>query len=127
MLFQIAALFFLAAQLFGQNPEYQPDSKWRAPAEVGSRHNPLSTKPEAAAGGGKLFARNCASCHGHDGTGMEEKHSADLRLPVVQDQSDGTLFWKITNGNAGRGMPSFSKLPELQRWQIVLYIRTLKR
>ncbi len=57
---------------------------------------------------------------------MEKKHSADLQLPVVQEQSDGTLFWKITNGNTGRGMPSFSKLPELQRWQIVLYIRTLK-
>ena len=57
---------------------------------------------------------------------MEKKHSADLQLPVVQEQSDGVLFWKITNGNARKGMPSFSKLPELQRWQIVLYIRTLK-
>jgi len=36
------------------------------------------------------------------------------------------LFWKMTNGNPDRGMPSFSKLPELQRWQIVLYLRTLK-
>jgi hypothetical protein len=31
------------------------------------------------------------------------------------EQSDGALFWKITNGNPDRGMPSFSKLPELQR------------
>jgi hypothetical protein len=23
-------------------------------------------------------------------------------------------------------MPSFSRLPELQRWQLVLYLRTLK-
>ncbi len=57
---------------------------------------------------------------------MEKKHSADLHLPVVQQQSDGTLFWKITNGNVGPGMPAFSKLPEAQRWQIVLYLRTLK-
>jgi len=57
---------------------------------------------------------------------MEPKHSADLCLPVVQQQSDGMLFWKITNGNTSRGMPSFSKVPELQRWQIVLYVRTLK-
>src|SRR5260370_31637669 len=57
---------------------------------------------------------------------MEKKHSGDLNLPVGQPQSDGTLFWKITDGNASRGMPSFSKLPELQRWQIVLYIRALK-
>jgi hypothetical protein len=56
---------------------------------------------------------------------MEKKHSADLQLAIVQQQSDGTLFWKITNGNARHGMPSFSKLPELERWQLVLYIRTL--
>jgi hypothetical protein len=57
---------------------------------------------------------------------METKHSADLQLPGVQRQTDGVLFWKISNGNTSRGMPSFSKLPELQRWQLVLYIRTLQ-
>jgi len=109
-----------------QNPGYQQDSTWHASAEAASRPNPLASKPETAAGGHKLFLRNCAECHGKAGTGIEAKHSADLQLPVVQQQSDGVLFWKITNGNATRGMPSFSKLPELQRWQLVLYIRTLK-
>jgi len=113
------------AYMFTQNFSYQPDQNWRAPAAATARQNPLSGKPDAAAGGRKLFLRNCAECHGHDGTGIEKKHSADLRLPVVQAQSDGALFWKITNGNTGRGMPSWSKLPELQRWQIVLYVRTL--
>jgi len=60
------------------------------------------------------------------GIGLEKKHAADLQLPAVQQQSDGALFWKITNGNTDRGMPSFSRLPELQRWQLVLYLRTLK-
>ncbi len=122
----IVALCLSAAQPLAQNPGYQPDPNWHAPVEAASRSNPLSTKPEASSGGRKLFIRNCVECHGKDGTGMEKKHSADLNLPVVQQQSDGTIFWKITNGNAGRGMPSFSKLPELQRWQIVLYLRTLK-
>ncbi|HEX7895050.1 MAG TPA: cytochrome c, partial [Terriglobales bacterium] len=65
-------------------------------------------------------------CHGADGTGMQTKRSADLQLTIVQQQTDGTLFWKITNGNARKGMPSFSKLPEQQRWQLVLFLRTLK-
>jgi len=91
-----------------------------------TRENPLAVKPESASGGKKLFVRNCVECHGRNGAGMESKHSADLQLAFVQQQSDGALFWKITNGNAKRGMPSFSKIPELQRWQIVLYIRTLK-
>ena len=117
----------LVSVSLAQNPGYQPDPNWHAPAEAASRPNPLSTRPEAAAGGRKLFIRNCVECHAKDGTGMEKKHSADLHLPLVQQQSDGVLFWKITNGNTSRGMPSFSKLPELQRWQIVLYIRTLKQ
>jgi mono/diheme cytochrome c family protein len=109
-----------------QNPDYQPDPNWRAPAEAAAKVNPLATKPEAAAGGRKLFLRNCVECHGPDGSGIAKKHAADLQLPMVQDQSDGALFWKITNGNPDKGMPSFSQLPDLQRWQLVLHIRTLK-
>jgi mono/diheme cytochrome c family protein len=86
----------------------------------------MAKHPEAAAGGEKLFKRNCVECHGEKGTGIEKKRAADLQLTMVQQQSDGTLFWKITNGNTGRGMPSFSRLPELQRWQLVLYLRKLK-
>jgi len=111
--------------MLAQNFAYQPDQNWRTPVAAAARQNPLFDKPEAMAGGRKLFLRNCAECHGHDGAGIEKKHSADLQLPVVQVQSDGVLFWKITNGNTAHGMPSWSKLPELQRWQLVLYVRTL--
>jgi len=116
----------LVIAVFGQNSGYQQDSSWRAPVEAAARANPLASRPESAAGGQKLFHRNCVECHGEDGSGLIKKHAADLQLPLVQQQSDGTLFWKITNGNPDRGMPSFSKLPELQRWQLVLYLRTLK-
>jgi mono/diheme cytochrome c family protein len=109
-----------------QNLQYQPDPAWHAPADAAARENPLAARPELSAGGKKLFVRNCVECHGREGSGMKSKHSADLLLPVVQQQSDGALFWKVTNGNARRGMPSFAKIPELQRWQLLLYIRTLK-
>src|SRR5205823_4384878 len=124
----LAALLIacFALTLCAQNPSYEPDPNWQAPPAAAEKRNPLANKPAAAAGGGKLFQRNCVECHGDEGSGLEKKHSADFQLPVVQSQSDGALFWKITNGNPDRGMPSFSKLPELQRWQIVLYIRTLK-
>ena len=120
-------LFAGSALLVAQNPTYQLDPQWIAPATAVARANPLADKPETAAGGKKLFLRNCAECHGPNAAGMEKKHSADLQLPLVQQQSDGTLFWKITNGNAPKGMPSFSRLPELQRWQLVLFLRTLKQ
>ena len=114
-----------AATLVAQNTGYEQDPTWRPPAEAVAKKNPLATKPEAGAGGEKLFKRNCVECHGEDGTGLVKKHAADLQLAKVQEQSDGALFWKITNGNPDRGMPSFSRLPELQRWQLVLYVRKL--
>ena len=118
--------FATAYAVVAQNPSYQLDPQWRPPASAVSRPNPLAGKPETAAGGKKLFLRHCAVCHGNSGKGIAEKHSADFSLALVQEQPDGALFWKMTNGNAGKGMPSFSGLPELQRWQMVLYIRTLR-
>jgi mono/diheme cytochrome c family protein len=119
-------IVILQVAVLSQNTSYQQDPNWQAPGNAASRTNPLAQRPEAAAGGQKLFHRNCVECHGDDGSGLVKKHAADLRLPIVQQQTDGTLFWKITNGNPDRGMPSFSKLPELQRWQIVLYLRSLR-
>jgi mono/diheme cytochrome c family protein len=121
----LLVVFSLASLSAAQNYSYQPDPNWHAPDSAVSRPNPLAGKPETTPGGKKLFLRDCVECHGQEGTGIVKKHAADLQLSVVQQQTDGTLFWKITNGNPDRGMPSFSKLPELQRWQIVLFLRTL--
>ena len=121
----IAVVAFAAFGLAtGQNTNYKQDPNWTAPPQAAAKPNPLAGKPQAVAGGRKLFLRHCAECHNQDGSGL--KNAADLQLPIVQNQSDGTLFWKITNGNLPHNMPSFSNLPEMQRWQIVLFLRTLK-
>jgi len=122
--FWFLLLLLTAPLLLAQNADYRQDPRWHAPAEAAEKKNPLATKPDLAAGGRKLFTRHCIECHGPSGEGR--KKAANLQLALVQEQSDGTLFWKITNGNPDRGMPSWSGLPELQRWQIVLYLRTLK-
>ena len=125
----IAALLVVMVAMAGvsENPDYKPDPNWHAPGDAEQKANPLAKRPQLAGGGRKLFMRNCVECHGEDARGLEKKHSANLHLPAVQSQSDGALFWKITNGNQGRGMPSFSQIPEQQRWQIVLYLRTLEK
>jgi mono/diheme cytochrome c family protein len=118
-------VLLIVPMVTAQNLKYQQDPTWRVPVEAAGKKNPLAEQPELAAGGKKLFTRICVECHGRSGEGVK-RSAADLQLPVVQAQSDGALFWKITNGNPDRGMPSFSRLTELQRWQIVLHLRSLK-
>ena len=104
-------------------PARHADYHWQPPASANALKNPLAKDPGAAAGGKKLFQNNCAQCHGENGAG--QNNAADLRAFEVQVQSDGALFWRITNGNLDRGMPSFAGLPQLERWQLVLYLRQL--
>ncbi len=119
----ILAFASLAVVASAQNATLPP-SGWQAPADAAKKPNPLAAKPELAAGGKKLFTRNCAVCHG-DGTGHTNNGAPVLAAEQVQRETDGSLFWKISNGDSRTGMPSFSSLPDLQRWQLVLYIRSL--
>ncbi len=107
-----------------QSTGYKPDPQWIAPEKAKHRENPLNSKPEAAAGGEKIFQRMCVQCHG-DATHAQAHNAPPLGLEVVQQETDGTLFWRISNGNSRKGMPSFNSVPEAQRWQLVLYIRSL--
>jgi mono/diheme cytochrome c family protein len=120
----VAVLVAAAGLAAGQNSKSKTDPSWVAPPEAAARQNPMAGNGEALAGGKKIFLRSCSECHGEDGAGIDD--AANLQTPEAQKQSDGALFWKITNGNVKKGMPPFARLPETQRWQIVSYLRTLK-
>ena len=76
------------------------------------------------------FNLDCIRCHGKDGNGdgiKSEKVSkkiTDLGSDVIQKQTDGELFWKISE--ARRPMP-LTDITNDQRWDIVNYIRTFKK
>ncbi|HEV2646479.1 MAG TPA: cytochrome c [Acidobacteriaceae bacterium] len=101
------------------------DDGWlmRVPEKAHVRSNPMARDTDAAAAGKKMFERNCASCHGMDARG----HGAwpSLRSARVQQATDGDLEWLLKNGALAHGMPSWSRLPEGERWQLVRYLRTL--
>ena len=99
------------------------DAIWMAPAGEASRINPLAARTDAAAGGRKVFQQRCASCHGDEGRGTLK--APDLTERDARAQTDGALFWKISRGNARTGMPAFSFLPEPQRGQLILHLRSL--
>jgi mono/diheme cytochrome c family protein len=88
------------------------------------RTNPMAQEADAAAVGAKLFRQNCAACHGANAEGHGKKPS--LHTERVQHASDGELFWLLTNGNMAKGMPSWSRLPEGQRWDVVSYLRKMQ-
>jgi mono/diheme cytochrome c family protein/uncharacterized membrane protein len=95
---------------------------WQAPSSATGQQNPVTANRESIAAGKSLFDRYCSSCHGSDGKGGAI--GPDLTGPGVQNQTDGALFWKITQGNSP--MPSFeATLTPHQRWDLVNYIRTL--
>jgi mono/diheme cytochrome c family protein len=96
----------------------------QAPPEAALRLNPLEGREDARRAGAKLYARECASCHGRDGAGLGK--APPLNRPDVYDASPGTLFWVLRNGSSDRGMPSFAHLPAPQRWQIVTYLRAMR-
>jgi mono/diheme cytochrome c family protein len=102
------------------------DGLWmtRVPEKARARQNPFDSNPSAQAAGAKLFAQNCASCHGDDGTGRNQHPS--LHTERIRSATPGELEWLLTNGSMKNGMPSWSRLPEQQRWQIVSFLKALQ-
>jgi mono/diheme cytochrome c family protein len=103
------------------------EKKWQAPATEAAKKNPVSASETSIAAGQKLYANHCASCHGPSGDG-DGRAAAELgiqpaRLSDSRSESDGALFWKITNGK--KPMPGYgAKLSETDRWSLINYIRS---
>ncbi|HEX9635943.1 MAG TPA: cytochrome c [Acidobacteriota bacterium] len=101
------------------------------PREQSSALVAPAPSPAARAGGARLFAITCAPCHGSDGRGegpVTPKFipAPDLTDPDLQSKSDGYLYATIRDG--GLVMPPHREaLSPEERWQIVLYVRSLKR
>src|SRR6266403_1479184 len=97
--------------------------KWVAPAAEKDKKNPLPADASTLAQGKKVAEVNCVSCHGARGKGdgaaavALNPKPADWTSAVVQSESDGEIFWKISTGRGA--MPSWNFLPENDRWALV--------
>ncbi len=93
--------------------------------------SPIRGDPSNLAAGQQIYAQSCAVCHGAGGKG--DGPSAAALNPKPFDltvhsrlHSEGELYWWVTNGIAGTGMSAWqTQLTDLQRWQVVAFIRTL--
>jgi mono/diheme cytochrome c family protein len=101
--------------------------EWKAPGEEKAKKNPVKGVGSAK----KTVETNCVPCHGASGKGDGPAAAAlptkpaDWTSAKVQAETDGELFWKISNGRGP--MPPWKSLPEKDRWEVVNYIRTLKK
>lgn len=93
----------------------------QAPASAQALQNPYAGQRDALLSGKKLFTRYCASCHRLDAQGRGKAPALDT--PQVRNAPPGALFWFIKNGDLKRGMPSWSRLPDPQLWQLVTYLQ----
>lgn len=110
--------------------------QWEAPADAAGQANPLKNKPDAAKLGRELYLQRCADCHGREGKGngylsAQLKRDGKSIMPtnlasqMVQANTDGELFWKITKGRSP--MPASGvRFSDEERWAIVSFLRTLR-
>jgi mono/diheme cytochrome c family protein len=114
------ALFASSALLFAA-----PNGAWlkSVPQSERARPNPYAKDGTAVIAGSILYKRDCASCHGDEAQGIGRRPS--LRTERVHDATDGDLYWLLTNGSLAHGMPSWSRLPDGQRWQLTRYLHSL--
>jgi mono/diheme cytochrome c family protein len=120
-LFTAASLMFAGLLWASVN-----DGLWinKVPEKDKVRQNPFEHDASAVAAGAKLFRQNCSQCHGSEALGMD-KHP-NLHSDRIRNATPGELEWLLKNGSMKNGMPSWSKLPEQQRWQLVRYLKSLQ-
>ncbi|MEO8579502.1 MAG: cytochrome c [Gemmatimonadales bacterium] len=96
---------------------------------MASLRNPTPSTDSSLANGRKYFQINCAVCHGERamGDGPATKFGMpgiNLVLDMTKGRSDGYIFGMIRNG---RGlMPSYNRIEEMDRWDVVNYLRALQ-
>jgi mono/diheme cytochrome c family protein len=121
------------ALLVSISPESFAQSRpWVAPATADNLKNPLAGNAQSVVDAKKLYMANCGPCHGDKGKGdgpaaggLNPK-PADHTSESVQKQTDGAIFWKLSEGRAP--MPAYKSIfSEQQRWELINYIRSLAK
>jgi mono/diheme cytochrome c family protein len=93
--------------------------------------NPVPADARSLANGRKYYTINCAVCHGESGKGdgpIVAKGFPGIPLAgpasPTPARADGYIWGMIRNG---RGlMPSYNRIEELDRWDVVNYVRGLQ-
>jgi thiosulfate dehydrogenase len=98
--------------------------------EAPTSPNPVALNDANLTAGIKLYAQNCAVCHGASGAQATNVAKGLYQRPPqlakhgVEDDPEGETYWKITHGIRFTGMPAFgSSLTDEQRCQLTLFLK----
>jgi len=132
LLLTVAGFSLAGSQEKGkEEPQAELPKPLVIPDEDKNRKNPVPANEESLEIGRKLFASQCALCHGEKGDGKGDL-AADMKLTVPdftttewkKKRTDGELFYIMSTGHGG--MPGQGdRLREVQRWHLVNFLRTL--
>jgi len=91
--------------------------------------NPTAPDSSSLANGRKYYVINCAVCHGVAGAGdgPATKYGVfpfPLASGPARSRTDGYIFGMIRNGR--NNMPSYNRIEEMDRWDVVNYVRALQ-
>lgn len=120
--------------IFGCYISQAQSNSWQVPKDAVNLKNPEASDEASIKNGKTLYKTYCVACHGDKGEGDGPASAslnpkpADHTSAMVQSESDGTLYYKISEGRAHTAMPPFkAALSADQRWAIINYLRTLAK
>lgn len=130
ILIVLATIVIIATAFKAMSFQKKP---WPVPDAAKNKKNTVAVNAESIADGKTLWGKHCKSCHGTKGLGDGPKAAqlktepGDFSKSAVQAQTDGSLFYKTSQGRDD--MPGFkSKIPDQDDiWSLVNYIRTLNK
>lgn len=136
----VGAYLFISFGCMPANADAKPPAleKWAArkslhatiDRQAPTTPNPVAKTDANLVAGVKLYAANCAVCHGaSDGAASNiakglYQHAPQLAKHGVTDDEEGETYWKVYHGIRMTGMPAYREnLSETQMWQVTLFLK----
>lgn len=123
-----------AILILSNNITLAQSSAWPVPKSAAELKNPIPSNSTSIKKGKTLYQSYCTPCHGKNGKGdgpaaaSLHPKPADHTSAAVQAESDGTLFYQISQGHTNTAMAPFkADFHPDQIWAIINYIRTLAK
>ena len=125
-------LFLFQLPAWTQAPKPSPKTSYNpVPVTEAQRPNPVKPTPESIAQGKKIYAYDCAGCHGATGDGKTEA-ARDIRIPdltdpaALKDRTDGEIYYVLKNGRGSMPKEADRVKPD-ELWDLVNYSRSLAK